>query len=75
MKDYVIKGKDGELIVGKRAMLDRLMEHCEDVNNTTETHPLKAGETEEERNEWMHSPEIWPICGKNDKGRKMKTPN
>jgi hypothetical protein len=39
VKDHVIKDKDGELIVGKQAMLDRLMEHCEDVNNTTDTHP------------------------------------
>jgi hypothetical protein len=39
-------------------VLDRLMGHCEDVNNTTNTHPMEPGETEEERKEWMYSPEI-----------------
>jgi hypothetical protein len=58
VKDHVIRDKDGELIVGKQAMLDRLMEHCEEVNNTTNTHPLDPGETVEQRKEWMHAPEV-----------------
>jgi hypothetical protein len=67
VKDHVIKDKNGELVVGKQAMLDRLMEHCEDVNNTTNTHPMEPGETEEKRKEWMYSPEVrhmWYIKGK-----------
>ena len=39
-------------------MLDRLMEHCEEVNSTTNTHPMDPGETEEKRKEWMYSPEV-----------------
>lgn len=56
-------------------MLDRLMEHCEDVNNTTDTHPMEPEETEEENERSGCTPQKCGTYGNKGKHWNEKTPN
>jgi hypothetical protein len=75
VKGHVIKDKNGELIVGKQAMLDRLMEHCEDVNSTTNTHPMEPREKPKRNEKSGCTLQKCGTCGIKGKGWSEKTSN
>jgi hypothetical protein len=58
VENHVIRDADGATITGEQPFLNRLMDHCKQVNSTTDTHPMEPNESEEDRKEWMYCKEI-----------------
>jgi hypothetical protein len=58
VENHVIRAKDGATVIGGQLFLNRLMEHCRQINSTTDTHPMKPGEIVEGRKEWIHCAEL-----------------
>ena len=58
------------MIIGEQPFLNRLMDHCKQVNSTIDTHPMEPNESEEDRKEWMYCEEIKQTWGERQQYRE-----